>query len=48
MPLMRLLTYNIHGWRTTGGHPNLNAVSALIDQTQADIIGLNEVFYPRG
>jgi len=44
---MRLMTYNIHGWRTTDGAPNLGAVARVIDDVQADIIGLNEVFYPR-
>ena len=44
---MRLLTYNIHGWRTAVGEPNLDAVAQLIAATQADIVGLNEVFYPR-
>jgi endonuclease/exonuclease/phosphatase family metal-dependent hydrolase len=44
---MRLLTYNIHGWRTLAGHANLHAVADLIAATRADIVGLNEVFYPR-
>jgi endonuclease/exonuclease/phosphatase family metal-dependent hydrolase len=44
---MRLLTYNIHGWRTARGLSNLNAVAQLIAATKADIVGLNEVFYPR-
>lgn len=41
------MTYNIHGWRTTEGAPNLDAVTRVIGDTQADIIGLNEVFFPR-
>jgi endonuclease/exonuclease/phosphatase family metal-dependent hydrolase len=44
---MRVLTYNIHGWRTIDGAPNLEAVARLIAATDADIVGLNEVFYPR-
>jgi endonuclease/exonuclease/phosphatase family metal-dependent hydrolase len=44
---MRVLTYNIHGWRTITGLPNLNAVAQVIAATNADLIGLNEVFYPR-
>ena len=44
---MRVLTYNIHGWRTVAGLPNLNAVAQVIAATKADIVGLNEVFYPR-
>lgn len=44
---MRILTYNIHGWKTSDGRPNLDGVAGVIEQTQADIVGLNEVFYPR-
>ena len=44
---MRLLTYNIHGWRTQAGQPNLDGVAAVLAASGADIIGLNEVFYPR-
>jgi endonuclease/exonuclease/phosphatase family metal-dependent hydrolase len=43
---MRVLTYNIHGWRTVAGLPNLNAVAQTIAATNADLVGLNEVFYP--
>lgn len=44
---MRVLTYNIHGWRTVAGLPNLNATAQLLTTINADLIGLNEVFYPR-
>jgi endonuclease/exonuclease/phosphatase family metal-dependent hydrolase len=44
---MRVLTYNIHGWRTVAGLPNLDAVAQVIAATNADVVGLNEVFYPR-
>ena len=44
---MRIVTYNIHGWRTQDGAPNLQQVAATLAATEADIIGLNEVFYPR-
>ncbi len=44
---MRILTYNIHGWRTTDGQPNLDQIGAVLAASGADIIGLNEVFYPR-
>ena len=44
---MRLMTYNIHGWRTSNGEPNLDAVARVIADAGADIVGLNEVFYPR-
>ncbi len=46
--MMRVVTYNIHGWRTTDDRPNLDLVASVLADTQADIIGLNEVFYPRG
>ena len=44
---MRVLTYNIHGWRTLADQSNLNAVAQVIAATNADVVGLNEVFYPR-
>ncbi len=46
-PMIRLLTYNIHGWRTADGRPNLHALTDVIAATKADIVGLNEVYYPR-
>jgi endonuclease/exonuclease/phosphatase family metal-dependent hydrolase len=44
---MRVMTYNIHGWRTSDGRPNLDAIAELIAEIGADVVGLNEVFYPR-
>lgn len=44
---MRVVTYNIHGWRTKDGQPNLTGIGDVLAATAADIIGLNEVFYPR-
>lgn len=44
---IKILTFNIHGWLTMEQKPNVERVAAVIRQTQADIIGLNEVFYPR-
>ena len=44
---MRVLTYNIHGWRTRDGQPNFDAVAARLAAANADIIALNEVYYPR-
>ncbi len=44
---MRVMTYNVHGWRTPGGKPNLEALSRVIRESGADIVGLNEVFHPR-
>jgi len=43
---MRVLTYNIHGWRTRDGQPNFDAVAALLAAADADMIALNEVNYP--
>lgn len=42
-----VMTYNIHGWRTAEGAPNLDAVTQIIANSGADIVGLNEVFHPR-
>ncbi len=44
---MRILTYNIHGWRTADGAPNLDLVAQVIAAHHPDVVGLNEVFYPR-
>lgn len=44
---MRVVTYNIHGWRTQDDRPNLDLVAATLSSVEADIIGLNEVYYPR-
>jgi len=44
---MRIVTYNIHGWRTADGKPNLDGVAETLRATGADIIGINEVYYPR-
>jgi len=44
---MKVLTYNIHGWRDMNGASNLAALHQVIQETEADIVGLNEVFYPR-
>ena len=44
---MRIVTYNIHGWRTSAGQPNLVAVAETLERIGADIVGLNEVHYPQ-
>ena len=44
---MRIVTYNIHGWRTEDGQPNEQLVADTLSSIGADIIGLNEVFFPR-
>lgn len=43
---MRVLTWNIHNWQTAEGAPNLAGVAETLSAARADIIGLNEVFYP--
>lgn len=44
---IKIVTYNIHGWRTADGKPNLDGVTDVLRAIDADIIGLNEVYYPR-
>jgi endonuclease/exonuclease/phosphatase family metal-dependent hydrolase len=44
---MRIVTYNIHGWRTDGNRPNLAGVGDVLQAIGPDIVGLNEVYYPR-
>lgn len=44
---MRIITFNIHSWRTIDGRPNLNGVIDTLAASDADIIGLNEVHHPR-
>jgi endonuclease/exonuclease/phosphatase family metal-dependent hydrolase len=44
---MRIMTYNIHGWRTMDSRSNLAAVGDAILASGADVVGLNEVHYPR-
>ncbi len=43
---MRVLTYNVHGWLTSAGEPNVQLLAAAIAETGADMVGLNEVFHP--
>lgn len=43
---MRILTFNIHGWRTVAGAPNWQQVANAIRASGADIVGLNEVYHP--
>ncbi len=44
---MRVITYNIHGWKRADGTPNLEALAAALRDEQPDLVGLNEVFYPQ-
>lgn len=43
---IRVMTYNVHGWRTPGGQPNFDAVMRVIADSGADLVGMNEVFHP--
>lgn len=43
---MKVLTYNIHGWRTLDDLPNLDLLARVIAESGADLVGLNEVFHP--
>ncbi|MGE5601973.1 MAG: endonuclease/exonuclease/phosphatase family protein, partial [Nitrososphaerales archaeon] len=45
---MRVLTYNVHGWQKPEGGANVELVAQAIAATAADVVGLNEVFYPEG
>ncbi len=42
---MRILTFNIHGWKTIQGQPNWQQVANVIRETGADLVGLNEVYH---
>jgi len=44
---MRIVTYNIHNWQTADNRPNLALVADVLHAAQADVVGLNEVYYPR-
>lgn len=43
---MRVLTYNIHGWRDAGGQIDAARLARIIRASRADIVALNEVFHP--
>lgn len=44
---MRIVTFNIHGWRTKAGDSNnFGRVVRVLSEIQPDIVGLNEVFHP--
>jgi endonuclease/exonuclease/phosphatase family metal-dependent hydrolase len=43
---MRILTWNIHNWSDAEWRPNLDRVAEVLAASRADVIGLNEVFYP--
>jgi endonuclease/exonuclease/phosphatase family metal-dependent hydrolase len=43
---VRVVTYNIHRWRTIGDRPNFALLTGLLKALDADVIGLNEVLHP--
>ncbi|MCS6843117.1 MAG: endonuclease/exonuclease/phosphatase family protein [Caldilineales bacterium] len=43
---MRLLTYNIHGWRGADGQVAVGRLARIIEASGADVVALNEVFHP--
>ncbi len=43
---MRVLTYNIHGWKGSDGRVDLPRLARVIKSSQADVVALNEVFHP--
>jgi endonuclease/exonuclease/phosphatase family metal-dependent hydrolase len=43
---VRLMTYNIHRWAGRDHRIDLDRLAAVIRETDADIVGLNEVLHP--
>lgn len=43
---MRILTYNIHHWDGRDGRADIERLSAVISQSGADLVSLNEVVHP--
>jgi endonuclease/exonuclease/phosphatase family metal-dependent hydrolase len=43
---VKVLTYNVHGWRAPDGELNVDLVAEVILRAGADVVGLNEVFHP--
>ena len=44
--MLRVMTYNIHGWRNAAGQPDVAALARIILASGADVVALNEVFHP--
>lgn len=44
---MKIVTWNIHGWKSADNKPNLIAVGDTLAAINPDLVGLNEVFFPR-
>jgi endonuclease/exonuclease/phosphatase family metal-dependent hydrolase len=43
---VRVITFNIHKWRTSDDQPNFRLLVDLLKRVNADVIGLNEVLHP--
>jgi len=43
---MRILTYNIHHWDGRDGRADIERLAAVISQSGADLVSLNEVVHP--
>jgi endonuclease/exonuclease/phosphatase family metal-dependent hydrolase len=43
---LRVLTYNIHGWRDAYEQIDVARLARIVAASQADIVALNEVFHP--
>lgn len=43
---MRVVTWNIHNWKTAALEPNFDGLCRTLDALDADIVGLNEVSHP--
>lgn len=44
--MLRVLTYNIHGWRNASDAVDVAALTRIIEASNADVVALNEVFHP--
>ena len=43
---LRVITYNIHGWRDTFHNDNLDRIISVLSKLDADVIALQEVLHP--
>ncbi len=44
--VVRVATFNVHGWVTPGGAPNADLVADALADCAAEVIALNEVWHP--
>jgi endonuclease/exonuclease/phosphatase family metal-dependent hydrolase len=43
---MRVMTYNLHGWKGVDGRIDIARLVRIVEASQADLVALNEVFHP--